>query len=282
MRPLLYMQMKATYILSTIGEKEVAGYTVTTMDITLIVPVFLAGLLTFFAPCTLPLVPGYLGFISGVTLGDIKNGSIGTLVRKRILINGLLYVIGFGVVFVLLGTAFGASGAVFGKYRLILSRVGGVVIILFGLFMLDLPVFKRFSFLQSDTRFHMSLKPGKSLSSLLFGATFAFGWTPCVGPILGTVLVLAANGTTASQGAFLLAIFSLGLALPFLTIAFGIGHALQYIQKITKYLRIISIVGGGFLVFIGVLLLFNKMGVWTGIFYQFFDVFHYTKLLEFM
>jgi len=255
---------------------------VTTMDITLIVPVFLAGLLTFFAPCTLPLVPGYLGFISGVSLSDIKKGAVGTLVRKKILLNGLLYVIGFGVVFVLLGTAFGAGGAVLGKYRLILSRVGGVVIILFGLFMLDLPLFKRFAFLQRDTRFHTSLKPGKPLSSLLFGATFAFGWTPCIGPILGTVLVLAANGSTALQGAFLLSIFSLGLALPFLAIAFGIGHALQYIQKITKYLRVISIVGGVFLVCIGVLLLFNQMGVWTALFYQFFDVFHYTKLLEFM
>ncbi|EKD67467.1 MAG: hypothetical protein ACD_48C00389G0002 [uncultured bacterium] len=252
------------------------------METSLILPIFLAGLLTFFAPCTLPLVPGYLGFISGVSLADLKKGSIGILVRKKILINGLLYVLGFGVVFVLLGTAFGASGAVFAQYRLLLSRLGGILIILFGLFMLDLPIFKKFGFLQRDTRFHTTLKPGNPLSSFLFGATFAFGWTPCIGPILGTVLVLAANSTTAVQGAFLLSIFSIGLAVPFVLIAFGIGHALQYLQKITTYVHIISIVGGLFLIFIGVLLVFNQMGIWTAMLYQFFDVFHYANLLNYM
>ena len=252
------------------------------MDTSLIGPVFLAGLLTFLAPCTLPLVPGYLGFISGVTIGDIKKGSLAAPLRKKILINAILYVIGFGAVFVLLGTAFGAGGAIFGEYRLILSRIGGVLIILFGLFMLDLPFFRSWQFLQRDTRFHTALKPGKPMSSFFFGATFAFGWRPCVGPILGTVLVLAANGTTALQGAFLLSIFSLGLAVPFLLIALGIGHALTYIQKMTKYLRVVSIIGGLFLMFLGVLLIFNQIGVWTATFYEFFDVFQYPTLLRYM
>jgi len=252
------------------------------MDVSLIIPAFFAGMLTFLAPCTLPLVPAYLGFISGVSLEDIKNGNIGKTIRKKVVLNGLLYVLGFSMIFILLGTVFAAGGVLLATYRSVLSRIGGVLIIFFGLFMLELPIFRKINFLQRDTRIHTTLKPGKPLSSFLFGATFAFGWTPCVGPILGTILVLASSsGSTALGGAFLLAVFSLGLALPFLLIAIAIGHSMRYIKKMTTYLRWISLVGGVFLILIGILLLTDSIGTWNAFFYHFFGFIHFSNFLNF-
>ena len=127
-----------------------------------------------------------------------------------------------------------------------------------------------------------ALKPGNPASSLIFGAAFAFGWTPCVGPILGSILTLAAASATVGQGAFLLSVFSLGLAVPFLIIAAGIGSASNYISKLSKYLNVISIVGGLFLIFLGILLFTNKLGVWIAYFYQWFDFINYEQLLDYL
>lgn len=251
------------------------------MEISLIIPAFLAGLLTFLAPCTLPLVPGYLGFISGVSLSDLKNPDKVKTARKKIFLNGLLYTIGFSLVFIILGSLFGLGGGTLIKYRLWLSRLGGLFIIFFGLFMLGilkLPLLNREKHLANIK----VLKPGRPGSSLLFGATFAFGWTPCIGPILGSILTLAASRATVGQGAFLLAIFSLGLAAPFLIIAAGIGSASIYLSKLNKYLNIISIIGGVFLIFLGVLLLTDNLIVWTSYFYQIFGFIHYERLLDYL
>lgn len=251
------------------------------MEISLIIPAFLAGLLTFLAPCTLPLVPGYLGFISGVSLGDLKNPDKVKTARKKIFLNGLLYTIGFSLVFIILGSLFGLGGGTLVKYRLWLSRLGGLFIIFFGLFMLRI---LKLPFLNHEK--HLAnikiLKPGNPGSSLLFGATFAFGWTPCIGPILGSILTLAASRATVGQGAFLLAIFSLGLAAPFLIIAAGISSASIYLSKLNKYLNIISIIGGVFLIFLGILLLTDNLIVWTSYFYQVFGFINYERLLDYL
>jgi len=252
------------------------------MDFSLVIPVFVAGILTFLAPCTLPLVPGYLGFISGVSMDDLKRGVVGKKEKRKVLINGLLYVLGFSIVFILLGTIFGVGGLALAKYRLIISRVGGVVIILFGLFMLHIPGIKLFSLFNADKRFHTRLQPGRPLSSLLFGATFAFGCSPCVGPILGTVLILSSSTATIFQGAFLLGVFSIGLGIPFLLIALGISRALVYTKKISRFLPIISTIGGIFLIFIGVLLLTDSLIVWNAFFYGLFDWIQYDRLLDFL
>jgi|SRR3989344_984482 len=127
-----------------------------------------------------------------------------------------------------------------------------------------------------------TLKPGNPASSLIFGAAFSLGWTPCVGPILGSILTLAAAGGTVGQGAFLLSVFSLGLAIPFLAIALSIGSASTYLHKISKYLNIISIIGGMFLIFLGLLLLTNKLGVWSGYFFRLFDFINYDALLNYL
>jgi len=248
----------------------------------LIIPAFIAGLLTFLAPCTLPLVPGYLGFISGVSLKDMSDPTKANAARKKIFMNGVFYVIGFSAVFIVLGSLFGLGGAAFIKYRIWLSRIGGIFIIIFGLYMMHLLRLPMFSFLNSEKRFHISgiLKPGRYGSSFLFGATFAFGWTPCVGPILGSILLLASSSATVGSGAFLLAVFSLGLAVPFLLIAAGVGNATKYIKTMSKYLNWLSIIGGAFLVFIGVLLLTGKLGLWVGFFFEMFSFFNYDALLN--
>jgi cytochrome c-type biogenesis protein len=252
------------------------------MDLSLVIPAFIAGLLTFLAPCTLPLVPGYLGFISGVSVQDLQKGKEIEGARKKIFMNGLLYVIGFSAVFVLLGTVFGLGGIALAKYRLWLARVGGIAVIFFGLYMMGVLKLNMFRFLNSEKRLHSALTPGKPLSALVFGMTFAFGWSPCVGPVLGTVLVLASTSASVLQGTFLLSIFSLGLAIPFLAIALGVGHAARYIKKISKYLGIISFVGGLFLVFLGVLLVTDNIVIWNSFFYNAFQIINYDALLNYL
>lgn len=251
------------------------------MEFSLIIPAFIAGIFTFLAPCTLPLVPGYLGFISGVSANDLQDPSKSKLARRKIFLNGVLYVVGFSLVFITLGSLFGLGGSALVQYRLWLSRIGGIFVIFFGLFMigvLKLP----FLNIEKHVTSVKALKPGNPVSSLIFGAAFAFGWTPCVGPILGSILTLAASSATIGQGAFLLAVFSLGLAVPFLIIAASIGSASSYLAKLNKYINVISIIGGIFLIFLGILLLTNKLGVWIAYFYQWFDFINYERLLDYL
>lgn len=251
------------------------------MEFSLIIPAFIAGILTFLAPCTLPLVPGYLGFISGVSANDLQDQNKHKTTRRKIFLNGVFYVIGFSLVFIILGSIFGLGGAALIKHRLWLSRIGGIFVIFFGLFMtgiLKLP-FLNFEKHVSGVR---AIKPGNPVSSLIFGATFAFGWTPCVGPILGSILALAASSATIGQGAFLLAIFSLGLAVPFLIIAASIGSASAYIVKLSRYLPAISFIGGIFLIFLGTLLLTNNLGIWVAYFYSIFNFINYDSLLDYL
>lgn len=251
------------------------------MELSLIIPAFIAGILTFLAPCTLPLVPGYLGFISGISAQDLQDPLKSKSARRKIFLNGFLFVVGFSFVFILLGSLFGLGGSALAQYRVWLSRIGGVFVILFGLFMIGV---LRLPFLNVEKNISgiKALKPGNPTSSLIFGATFAFGWTPCVGPILGSILTLAAASATVGQGALLLSVFSLGLAVPFLIIAAGIGSASNYIAKLNKYLNLISIIGGLFLVFLGILLLTNKLGVWIAYFYQWFNFINYERLLDYL
>jgi cytochrome c-type biogenesis protein len=252
--------------------------------LSLIIPTFIAGVLTFLAPCTLPLVPGYLGFISGASLDELRDPEKLKRVRKKVFFNGLMYVVGFSAVFILLGSLFGLGGAALVKYRIILSRVGGVLVIIFGLYMMHILKLPFLNFMSATKKFNLpkSLKPGNPKSSFLFGATFAFGWTPCVGPILGSVLLLASSSATVGQGALLLSVFSLGLAIPFIAIAVGIGHAAQHIKQITKYLNVISVIGGAFLIFLGILLLTDSMALWLSWSYRAFSFVNYESLLDYL
>lgn len=253
--------------------------------LSLAVPAFIAGLFTFLAPCTLPLVPGYLGFISGASLDDLNNPDLAAKTRWKIFMNGVFYVVGFSAVFILLGSLFGLGGSALVKYRILLGQIGGVFVIIFGLYMMKV---LKLDFLEKllggEHRFNFTraLKPGHPTSSMIFGATFAFGWTPCVGPILGSVLLLASTSGTVAQGALLLLIFSAGLALPFLIIAASIGWASKRLNALNKYLNYISIVGGLFLVGLGVLLVTDSFAVWLGYAYRLFDFFGYEKILDYL
>ncbi|MBI3955701.1 sulfite exporter TauE/SafE family protein [Candidatus Gottesmanbacteria bacterium] len=241
------------------------------MDSSLIIPAFIAGILTFLAPCTLPLVPGYLGFISGAS---------GT--RWKIFLNGFFFMVGFSAVFISMGTLVGFVGAAFlVPYRLWLGRIGGIFVILFGLFMLN--VFK-IPFLMREKRLTVPalFKRGNPINSFILGTAFAFGWTPCVGPILGSVLLLASTSSTAISGALLLAVFSAGLAVPFLLIALGIGSASRYIKTISKYLPVVSVIGGIFLIFLGALMVSGNMGLLISSGYQIFRFIQYDRLLNYL
>ena len=254
------------------------------MSFDLAIPAFIAGMLMFVAPCTLPLIPAYLGFISGVSLKELSDPEKKKKARTRIVVNGLLFVIGFSFVFILLGGVFGYAGSFFSQYRRLFSRIGGLLVIFFGLYFLNVFKFSFLSFLEREYRFSITgmLKPGQPVSSLLFGATFAFGWSPCIGPVLGTVLLLASTSTTAVTGAFLLFVFSLGFSIPFLALAFGIGHATQYIKPLQKHMGKFSVIAGLFLILIGVLLVTDRFAIWTAYIYQLFDFIKYDALLNYL
>lgn len=251
------------------------------MDLSLIIPAFIAGLLTFLAPCTLPLVPGYLSFISGVSLTDLNDPNKAKQTRWKIFFNGLFFMIGFSMVFITLGVLAGLAGQALFPYRTWLGRIGGVFVIIFGLFMLNV---LKIPFLSKEVQIKTPafFKRGRSLNSLILGLAFGLGWTPCVGPVLGSILTLAAAGGTIGQGALLLSVFSLGLAVPFLLIALSIGSASAYLGRISKYISIVSIIGGFFLIFLGILLLTNNLGIWIAYVYRVFNFINYDRLLDYL
>lgn len=246
------------------------------MNFDLGVPSFLAGLITFLAPCTLPLVPGYLAFISGSSLENLSRPGAGSAARKRVFLNGLFYVFGFSLIFIVFGSLAGFLGAALVPFRLWLARIGGLLVIVFGLFMLgafDLPALSRERQIKIAKK-----KLGTPINSFLLGSAFAFGWTPCVGPILASVLLLTASSATVLEGAFLLAIFSLGLAVPFLLIAASVGRSQKFLAKIAKYLKPISIVSGLLLVALGLLLITNKMSLLISWGFRFLGFFDYQRI----
>ena len=221
---------------------------------------FLAGMLMFLAPCTLPLIPGYLAFIAGVPYGEInKEGSAHTKARRRILINAAAFVVGFSFIFILLGTFASFIGGLLGSWRYVLARGAGFLVILFGLTMMGVV---RIPVLSRERRLGLPsfLTVGRPESSLFIGMLFALGWSPCIGPILGTVLLYASAHTTALQGAMLLGVFSLGLGIPFLLTALLLSYAGKTFTQITPKLKTLSVVGGAVLVLFGILLLTGMLG----------------------
>lgn len=251
------------------------------MVLELTLPVFLAGVFTFLAPCTLPLVPSFFVFIGG---SSAHQASTDRQWRWRLIRNALFYVAGFSVVFIALGVGLGLlANYGLAHLRFTLERISGVLVILFGLSMLGVFEGRWFAWMQRDTRFTLpsSLAPGRPLSAFAFGAAFAFGWSPCIGPILGSVLLLASSSGTVFQGAFLLAVFSLGLGLPFVAMAAGIGQATRVIHGLQRYLPMISRVGGGLLIVLGVLLLTGNMGLLTRVVMPLFSWIDQERLLDF-
>ena len=217
---------------------------------------FVAGLLSFLSPCVLPLVPSYVGFITGMTLPEVTGR------RRAALTHALLFVGGFSLVFVLLGASATALGRALNYYQVWLQRVGGVLIILFGL--LCLGVFK-VGLLTQERRLHLERKPVGYLGSALVGMAFAAGWTPCIGPVLGGILGLAATSHDVTRGMQLLAVYSAGLALPFLIAAVAVESFLDWFQRFRRFLPWVMRASGVLLIVVGVLLVtgeFTRLAGW--------------------
>lgn len=238
---------------------------------------FLAGVLMFLAPCTLPIVPGYLAFIAGLPAGDMGRGSA----RGRIFRNALAFVLGFSIIFVLLGTFAGTLSQLLGPNQVLLSRVAGLVIILFGITMLGV---LRLPFLSAEQRIRLPkfLVLGRPESSALIGVLFAVGWSPCIGPVLGTILLLASTSSTALQGALLLTIFSLGLGIPFLLSALFIERAGALFASWGRLTTTLSLVGGVVLILLGLLMVSGNMAALVVWGFGFFEGFGYGRLLEYL
>ena len=226
---------------------------------------FLAGLASFLSPCVFSLVPAYVGYLGGLAAGGEKTQSSN---RWLTFSHGIAFVLGFSTVFVLLGVAASFAGGLLFDLRYVLAKIGGVVVIIFGLHMIG--VF-HIPFLAYDTRIQQAPDPKWGyLSSALMGVFFSAGWSPCVGPVLGSILTLALNGGSISLGAVLLTSYSAGLAIPFLFAALGIGWVSTTLKKYNKVMRYVEIAMGVILVIVGVMLL---TGVYSLIALRFQNVF---------
>ena len=217
--------------------------------------VVLAGLLSFLSPCVLPIVPGYLCFLAGTSLDKIASGKEASK-ERNVFYFALSFVFGFSTVFILLGASATLLSGLIYEYLDILRVVGGIIIIIFGIHFMQII---QLPFLNRDTRYQIeSYRPG-IVGSYVIGLSFAFGWTPCIGPILGSVLSIAASSETVTYGIVLLMLYSAGLGIPFLLAAYAINSFMRFLSKIRYYIRAIEIFTGVLLVIFGILILTNRI-----------------------
>lgn len=248
----------------------------------LIIPAFISGLLTFFAPCTLPLVPAYLAFISGISTKDLGNIEYTGNVKARVFLNGIFFVLGFSFVFILLGLFAGALGSFLLTSKVWFTKIGGIAVVYLGLTMLEVLPTPSF-LLNTGTKINLDNKKRGTYSfSFLLGIVFGSGWTPCIGPVLGSILIFAGGSGNLFTGAFLLSVFSLGLALPFLFIALGVDRAQKIINKYSSHLGFIQKAGGFIIILLGFLLLLDKMYFLTDFGFEFFDFMNYESLIKYL
>lgn len=214
-----------------------------------------AGLISFISPCVLPVVPAYLSFVSGMSIDEMKaTGGASSASRMRLFLNCLAFVAGFSTVFIMLGASATVVGGFLNQNAKILSKVAGVIIIVFGLHTMG--VFK-LPFLNYEKRFHQNQKSAGLIGSFLVGLAFAFGWTPCIGPILGAILGVAASSESVGQGILLLSVYSLGLGIPFLLAGLFVESFFRLSGGIKKQFHLIEKVSGFFMIAVGVMIFFN-------------------------
>ncbi|HET7697526.1 MAG TPA: cytochrome c biogenesis protein CcdA [Vicinamibacterales bacterium] len=221
-----------------------------------LIAAFAAGFLSFVSPCVLPLIPGYISFVSGVSVEEMRGDAAPAASRVQVFVTSLAFVIGFSLVFI----ALGASATAIGKFLFaklpLLSKIAGVILIVFGLHTMG--VF-RLAFLETEKRVHSQRKPAGPLGAMLVGVAFAFGWTPCIGPILGGILAIAGSRNSVNEGITLLAIYSLGLGIPFLITSLAINQFFGAARKIRRYYHAIELTSGALLVVIGVLIMTGQL-----------------------
>jgi len=231
------------------------------MDNVSLVAAFVAGVLSFVSPCVLPLIPGYLSYISGVTLEEMRGTADGSDVRRargKVLVASIAFVLGFSMVFVSLGASATAVGAFLMSRLSLLGKIAGAIIILFGLHLMGV---LKISWLYAEKRVQTQRKPAGPLGAIFVGIAFAFGWTPCIGPILAAILAVAASKETVMQGVELLAAYSLGLGIPFLLAALAINQFFAAFARIRKHYHVVEVVSGGLLVAVGLLIFTNRFTI---------------------
>jgi cytochrome c-type biogenesis protein len=229
------------------------------MDQVTLLTAFVAGFLSFISPCVLPLIPGYLSFVSGMTLDEMRAGAAGNAsARRQVLVASTAFVLGFSIVFIALGASASAIGDFLMSRLPLLGKIAGVLIIIFGLHTMG--VF-RLRFLETEKRIQTSRKPVGVVGAFLVGVAFAFGWTPCIGPILGGILAIAGSRESIGEGVRLLAIYSLGLGIPFLLTALAVDRFFAATARIRRYYHAIEVTSGALLVAIGVLIFTNQFTI---------------------
>jgi len=225
---------------------------------------FLGGILSFVSPCVLPLVPSYISFVTGISFEELTGeGEENGKLKKVILLNSLMFILGFSTVFVvILGSSAQLLGNLFMEYQDLVRKIGGLVIILLGIHIIGII---NFNILQRDKRLHFfKEKPSGLLGSFLVGIGFAAGWTPCIGPILSAIFAVAATSENPWSGMLLFVAYSAGLAIPFLLTSLGINTFLRHFTRLKRHMRVVSIVTGIFLIVTGLLIFTNSLGIIAG------------------
>lgn len=213
----------------------------------------IAGLLSFFSPCVLPLLPAYFSFITGLSLDELTESRKET--RMKVILSTIFFVAGFSFIFILFGASASFLGSLAAKYAWVVRYLGGGIVLIFGLHLLGIINIKAFNF---EKRFHVSEKPLHLVGTFVIGMAFGAGWSPCIGPMLGSILIVAGSQDTVTKGVTLLAVYSTGLAVPFLIISVFINSILEFMKKARKLMMVINKVSGILLIAIGLLLIFDK------------------------
>jgi cytochrome c-type biogenesis protein len=224
---------------------------------------FSSGLLSFFSPCVLPLIPSYLIFISGITF-DNYNGLETKKYRKIVLIHSMAFAAGFSFVFIALGLSSSVIGGILFEYRSYIIKIGGVILVIMGFFYLNII---NIPFMNQEKVIHLKEKPLGIFGSFIVGITFSFGWTPCIGPALSSILIIASTAKSVWKGAYLLGLYSLGLAIPFIISAVLFDRLFGFLKRYGYLVKYSVKILGALLIVIGVMFLtsyFNKFSLWVG------------------
>jgi cytochrome c-type biogenesis protein len=221
---------------------------------------FVAGLLSFFSPCVLPLIPAYFTFITGFSIEELTE-EYNSEIRKKVFLSTFLFVLGFSLVFILMGASASYLGGLMYTYKKLIRVIGGILIIILGIHLTGLI---RIPGLDFEKRVTLEKKPLHFLGTLVIGMAFGAGWSPCIGPLLGSILIVAGSQETVWQGVILLGIYSAGLAIPFIIMSIFINFLLIFIKKASKVLKYVNVVAGVVLIVVGLILVSNKLYVFSG------------------
>jgi cytochrome c-type biogenesis protein len=220
---------------------------------------FVAGILSFLSPCVLPLVPGYVSLISGSTVEELAGDN--RRVLRSVMLHSAMFIMGFSIVFIMLGAIATTLGQLAKQWYPLLTRVAGIIIIVFGLHLTGLLKIKWF---YADKRMHQVKGGSSPWGAFVVGFAFAFGWTPCIGPILATILTFAASEDTVLRGVLLLTVYSLGLAVPFLLTSLGVDRFLAFYGRFRRHLHAVEVTSGVLLIAIGLLIVMRQLTVLSG------------------